>query len=355
MTLEASGKNQSSSPALRGYLPAVELAPGDRFPNFMLPDQTGATRSFLERAKGNPLLILGDGRDDALRALEATRKEHPEADCLALVAEEPAAAAKRAEALGLDFPLLGDSAGKIREALRRMLGFGPQGSFLVVLDANQRLIAARASPDGGELVRWAVDRLRARPPLPAAQSFGMAAPVLIVPDVLTPEHCRALIDRWETLGHEEGEVASIVKGEQTQRVHKEMKSRRDHRIMDDGVLSELTALVGRRISPELSKAFGFSKFRFDRFVVTCYDSARNDYFRRHRDNQTPGTADRRFALTLNLNTGDYEGGGLTFPEYGPHRYDPPAGGAILFSCSLLHEALPIARGRRFTLLSFLRS
>ncbi|HVT50940.1 MAG TPA: 2OG-Fe(II) oxygenase [Dongiaceae bacterium] len=340
---------------MRGYLPAVELAPGDRFPNFMLPDQTGATRSFLERAKGNPLLILGDGRDDALRALEATRKEHPEADCLALVAEGPAAAAKRAEALGLDFPLLGDSAGKIREALRRMLGFGPQGSFLVVLDANQRLIAARASPDGGELVRWAVDRLRARPPLPAVQSFGMAAPVLIVPDVLTPENCRALIDRWERLGHVEGEVHSIVAGVETSRVHRAMKSRRDHSIQDDSVLAELNAVIGRRIAPELDKAFAFQRFRFDRFNITCYDAERGDYFRRHRDNQSPATADRRFALTLNLNTGEYEGGELLFPEYGPYRYDPPAGAAILFSCSLLHEALPVTKGRRFTLLNFLRA
>jgi predicted 2-oxoglutarate/Fe(II)-dependent dioxygenase YbiX len=32
----------------------------------------------------------------------------------------------------------------------------------------------------------------------------------------------------------------------------------------------------------------------------------------------------------------------------------PAGGAIVFSCSLLHEALPVVRGRRFALLSFLR-
>jgi len=121
------------------------------------------------------------------------------------------------------------------------------------------------------------------------------------------------------------------------------------------LLAELSTLVGRRIGPELNKAFGFTRFLFDRFVVTCYDSERNDFFRRHRDNQTPGTENRRFALTLNLNTGEYEGGGLTFPEYGPHRYDPPVGGAILFSCSLLHEALPITRGRRFTLLNFLRN
>jgi predicted 2-oxoglutarate/Fe(II)-dependent dioxygenase YbiX len=181
------------------------------------------------------------------------------------------------------------------------------------------------------------------------------APVLLVPNVLTPEHCRMLIDRWERLGHEEGKVHSIVKGQETSRVHKVLKSRRDHLIMDEGVMKELAALVARRISPELDKAFGFTRFRFDRFTITCYDSERGDYFRRHRDNQTQSTADRRFALTLNLNTEEYEGGGLTFPEYGPHCYSPPTGAAILFSCSLLHEALPVTQGRRFTLLNFLRA
>jgi predicted 2-oxoglutarate/Fe(II)-dependent dioxygenase YbiX len=291
-----------------------------------------------------------------LRKLQSGGLEATGFDAMALVSEAPESAAQRAAKLGVTFPLLCDSAGKIREALRRMLGFGPRGSFAVLLDANQRVIAALVDLDSAKLVEQAIAQARALPqPDDAGQYLQGVAPVLIIPDVLSPEQCRALIDRWETLGNEEGEVASIVKGEQTQRVHKEMKSRRDHRIMDEAVLQELNALIGRRIAPELSKAFGFGKFRFDRFVVTCYDSERGDFFRRHRDNQTPGTADRRFALTLNLNTGEYEGGGLTFPEYGPHRYDPPAGGAILFSCSLLHEALPITKGRRFTLLNFLRS
>ncbi len=47
-------------------------------------------------------------------------------------------------------------------------------------------------------------------------------------------------------------------------------------------------------------------------------------------------------------------GDLLFPEYGPHHYRPASGAAILFACGLLHEALPVTRGRRFTLLSFLR-
>ena len=339
----------------KGFLPPVELAPGDRFPNFVLPDQTGEARSFLERAKGNPILIVGDSDDAGLQALAQAAPKDAGFTVMALVPDAPDAAAARAARLQIDFPLLGDSAGKIREALRRMLGFGPRGAFAVLLDSNQRITAATTGLDKADLVRAAVDRIRAVPRVEAGLDLKGVAPVLIIPNVLTPEDCRALIDRWERVGHEEGEVASIVQGEQVSRVHKAMKSRRDHRIMDEAVLRELMALIGRRIAPELDRAFGFTKFRFDRFIVTCYDAERGDRFNRHRDNQTPGTQDRRFALTLALNTGEYEGGGLTFPEYGPHRYDPPTGGAILFSCSLLHEALPVTKGRRFTLLNFLRS
>ena len=338
-----------------GFLPRVDLTPGDRFPNFLLPDQSGAVSSFLERAKGRPLLILGDSDDAGLQALHQANLGEAGADCLALVGEPPEAAAKRAERLGIDFLLLCDSAGKIRDALRRMMGFGPRGAFAVLLDPNQRVMHARADLDGAALLGWAVERARAVPRAEDAHYVRGIAPVLLVPDVLSGAQCRALIDRWETHGHEEGHVYSIVKGEEKRRLNKEMKSRRDHVVKDESLMNELATLIGRRIGPELNKAFNFGKFRFDRFKITCYDSERGDFFRRHRDNQTKETADRRFALTLNLNTEEYEGGGLIFPEYGPHRYNPPSGGAILFSCSLLHEALPITKGRRFTLLNFLRS
>jgi len=337
-----------------GFLPPCDLAPGDRFPNFVLPDQTGTARSFLERAKGRGLLIVGDSEDSGLQTLQQAGLDAAGFDVLALVAEMPDAAAKRAAKLEISFPLLCDYAGKIREAVRRMLGIGPRGVFAVLLEPNQRLTASMAGLQQADLINWAIDQARSTPRPDAGVYLKRVAPVLLVPDVLTRAHCLKLIERWETLGHQEGKVHSIVKGEEQSRVNPEMKSRRDHRIMDESVLQELATLIGRRIGPELDKAFGFSRFRFDRFVVTCYDSERGDRFRRHRDNQTPGTQDRRFAMTLNLNAGEYEGGGLTFPEYGPHCYDPPAGGAILFSCSLLHEALPITQGRRFTLLNFLR-
>jgi 2OG-Fe(II) oxygenase superfamily len=76
------------------------------------------------------------------------------------------------------------------------------------------------------------------------------------------------------------------------------------------------------------------------------------FFRAHRDNLSPATAHRRFALTLNLNDG-YQGGQLRFPEYGPELYRPAPGAALLFSCSHLHEVLEVTDGRRFALLSFL--
>ena len=41
------------------------------------------------------------------------------------------------------------------------------------------------------------------------------------------------------------------------------------------------------------------------------------------------------------------------PEFGPHLYRPAPGGAVVFSCSHLHEVTRVTGGRRFALLSFL--
>jgi predicted 2-oxoglutarate/Fe(II)-dependent dioxygenase YbiX len=57
-------------------------------------------------------------------------------------------------------------------------------------------------------------------------------------------------------------------------------------------------------------------------------------------------------MTINLNTPEYEGGCLWFPEYGPSLFRPQVGEAIIFSCSLLHEVTPVVFGKRYALLSF---
>lgn len=349
----SAGKEQHVTTMPTLPLPKVELAAGDRFPNFLLTDQDGKARWFLERAKGNPLLLFVDLPDTGIAALRAAADRFTAAgtDRLAIISGSEVEIAAKAQQLGADFPLLADTNGKILDALRRMTGAADAIPFAMALDANQRVLGFSQQAD---LAGWAVSLLAEAAPPAAGQRIEQMAPVLIVPNVLSPELCRGLMDRWEQLGHEEGIVHSIVDGTEVARSYDSMKRRRDHRIEDEAVLKPLMAVVGRRLAPELDKAFAFTKFKFDRFIVTCYEAERGDYFRRHRDNQSPSTADRRFALTLNLNTPDYEGGELVFPEYGMQRYSPPAGGAILFSCSLLHEALPVTKGRRFTLLSFLR-
>ena len=56
---------------------------------------------------------------------------------------------------------------------------------------------------------------------------------------------------------------------------------------------------------------------------------------------------------MNRDAEEYEGGNLRFPEFDDRSYRAPTGGAVVFSCSLMHEALPVTKGRRFCVLPFL--
>lgn len=117
----------------------------------------------------------------------------------------------------------------------------------------------------------------------------------------------------------------------------------DYTIEEEAIRSAIRVRVNRRIVPEIQKAFQFSVTRIERYIVACYDGEHQGFFRPHRDNGTKGTAHRRFACTINLNAEEYDGGNLRFPEFG----------ALVFSCSRLHEATPVTKGRRYTTLPFL--
>jgi len=119
------------------------------------------------------------------------------------------------------------------------------------------------------------------------------------------------------------------------------------------VLGALRERLAKRLIPALRQAFQFEATRVERFIVSCYDAGEGGFFRAHRDNTTRGTAHRRFAVTVNLNAEEFEGGELRFPEFGPRSYRAPTGGAVVFSCSLLHEAMPVTKGRRYAFLPFL--
>jgi predicted 2-oxoglutarate/Fe(II)-dependent dioxygenase YbiX len=334
--------NVVPQPAGPGGRPRLE--PGDRFPDFVLADQAGAPWGLYQHGQGLPTAVFLDSDESLRRSLRDLAESYGAAQLNCVVVDSGAqgeAAPPR---------ILADPTGRFRQGVREMSGQRvPMHPLAVLLDRNQRILALSAD---GDLARWALVRWSEEAPAPAA-AISHVAPVLTVPNVLSRTDCHALIARWHASGHEAGTVRSMVNGQLVERVYEEMKKRRDHQLNDPAVRKPLMALVARRLGPELNKAFCFGSFRFDRVLIACYDAERGDYFRRHRDNTTPATAGRRFALTLNLNSDEHDGGELIFPEYGDYRYKPETGAAVVFSCSLLHEALPVTRGTRFALLSFL--
>ena len=130
------------------------------------------------------------------------------------------------------------------------------------------------------------------------------------------------------------------------------KRRRDHTLTDQDLIEATRIRIRRRIAPEIKKIHQFEVTRIERYIVSCYSAEDRGHFTQHRDNTTKGTAHRRFAVSINLNS-EFQGGEVSFPEYGPRGFKPPPGGAVVFSCSLLHAVSPVVEGRRFAFLPFL--
>ena len=57
-------------------------------------------------------------------------------------------------------------------------------------------------------------------------------------------------------------------------------------------------------------------------------------------------------MSINLND-DFEGGEVSFPEYSPRGFKAPRGGAVIFSCAMLHAVGRATGGRRYAFLPFL--
>ena len=233
-------------------------------------------------------------------------------------------------------------------AVRDRFGLGATEGGWFLLDPALRILE-RAPLETPQAL---LARLPHLPPLAAHAGVPLVAPVLIVPRVFEPELCRRLIAYYEARGGERSGVMRDIDGK-TVGVMDPMKSRRDVTVEDDGLRRELLGRVERNLKPMVARAFQFNATRIERYLVACYDADEGGYFRAHRDNQTLGTAHRRFACSINLNAEDFEGGDVRFPEFGPRTYRPPTGGAVVFCCSLQHEATPVTRGRRYAFLPFL--
>jgi peroxiredoxin/predicted 2-oxoglutarate/Fe(II)-dependent dioxygenase YbiX len=223
-----------------------------------------------------------------------------------------------------------------------------------VLDPRLRVLGIFGVGDDpaghtARVVEFVASLPRFGPPVAAA----VQAPVLVVPHIFEPQLCQTLIQYYDDRGGEDSGYMVEQGGKTVGVIDHAHKRRRDREIEDDALRTTCMHRIHDRLTPEIHKAFQFRATRMDRYIVACYEADTGGHFRPHRDNTTKGTAHRRFAVSLILNTGEFEGGHLRFPEYGPHLYSAPAGGAVVFSCSLLHEATPVTHGKRYVFLPFL--
>ncbi|NHB78117.1 redoxin domain-containing protein [Rhodobacter sp. M37P] len=222
----------------------------------------------------------------------------------------------------------------------------------VVIDPTMRVIAAIPfREDRGDIaaVMAVIDDL---PPPERYAGVEIMAPILFLPRVFEPELCRHLIGLYEAQGGEESGFMREVDGRTIGITDPGFKRRKDYNIEDKDLISALQARFVRRVVPEIKKVYQFKVTRMERYIVSCYAAEDGGHFSAHRDNTTKGTVHRRFAVSVNLND-DFEGGEVSFPEYGPRSFKAPPGGAVVFSCSLLHKVSTVTKGRRFAFLPFL--
>ncbi len=329
------------------------LMPGDRIPDFMRPDPAGKPVMFLDLHLGQPMALFICGRAAApetraaLAALEAPGADWGQVTRVALALGTPAECAALVKDSGSSGTLLADDG-----ALSQHLLGAPAASLTaLVLDDNLRIThRLEAGADLKGLVTK-VAALYAARPRPQGQVSRGQAPVLFIPRVLDAEFCDGLIGLFEETGGTPSGVA-YVKGDTADwKPDPAVKMRRDIYLQEGPWLERVKDALVRRVLPEIQRCFNYQVTQHEVFKVIRYDAGAG-YFRPHRDNESRDTQHRRFAMTLNLNTGAYDGGQLHFPEFGPDLYEPERGGAVIFSCSLLHEAVPVTRGNRYALLGF---
>jgi peroxiredoxin len=336
------------------------LLPGDPAPYFHAEALGGNPRYAFDTAAGRPVLLLFLG----------SAGWPPSTEALATIARYRAVFDDvRANVFGVSIDPTDVTQGRIAPdlpgvrwfvdrdlAVSRLYGAvlgaeGEKSRYLphwLVLDPTLRVVSAHPIERGEAAIASLTDLVE-HPEEPPA------APVLVVPRVFDRDLCGRLIGYYDARGGEESGFMREENGITVAKLDHAHKKRADCLIEDTGLLGEARARLNRFLRPQILKAFQFEVTRVERWMVACYDGDADGgggHFRAHRDNTTKGTAHRKFACTINLNAEDCEGGDLSFPEFGQRTYRAPTGGAVIFSCSLLHEARRVTKGKRYAFLPF---
>jgi len=340
------------------------LQPGDPAPWFHQRSSVNANYAF-DSAAGRYLVLcffLSAANERARAALEAASARGGlfDDDKAAFfgVSIDPADEAQRRVATRLPgYRYFWDSDGKISKLYGALPveaqapGAGARQMW-VVLDPTLRILKLTPFSEDGAANEEIFAFLDALPPPARFAGFELQAPVLVLPNVFEAEFCERLITLYNSSGGQESGFMREKDGKTVIAHDYGHKRRKDHEIVDLEVIKHAQNRIIRRVAPEILKVHQFQVTRMERYILSCYAVEDGGHFAPHRDNTTKGTLHRRFAVSVNLNA-DYDGGEVSFPEYSRHGLKPPLGGAVVFSCSLLHTVSKVTRGRRYAFLPFL--
>jgi predicted 2-oxoglutarate/Fe(II)-dependent dioxygenase YbiX len=328
----------------------MPIVPGEPAPWFKAPTPSNPEFVF-DTVAGRYILMAFLPRDDiaasgaALQTLAAHRALFDDERLSAfVVVRDPGTAAGAQDMRGLRWFL--DLDGAVSRLYGALSADGAETPMWILLDPTLRVLGRVQLSNAGMVL----DHVANLPPPSEHAGVPLHAPVLIAPRIFEPALCAQLVALHEADG---GRFTGVMRdaGDRTVAVMDELKKRRDVLVKDDVLQATLRERLQRRLFPLIERALGFTATHIERYVVSCYDAADGAVFHAHRDSTTFATAHRKFACSINLNDG-FSGGDLRFPEFGPKTYRPPPGGAVVFSCALLHEATEVTAGRRYAFLPF---
>lgn len=340
----------------------AHLAPGDPAPSVMQRNSSGE-RYHLDIAAGRALVLCFFGSSTTQHGaavLAAVRERRDlfndvQAAFFGVTNDREDEAQKRLFTVAPGYRFFWDYDNLVARAYGVTPMDGSEGMYLgqwVIVNPMMRVTAVIPfRPDRGDIAE-ALAHIAAVPPAGRIAGLDAQAPVILLDNVFDQETCRRLIASYNGADRELSGVMREIDGRTRIVLDDAHKRRRDHLLPEGNERKNVNALIQRRILPEIAKIHQFKVTRIERYLVACYAAEDNAHFRPHRDNTTKGTAHRRFAVSINLND-DFDGGEVVFPEYGERGFRPSAGGAVVFSCSLLHAVTQVTRSRRYAFLPFL--
>lgn len=352
-----------AAPSIRPYVQS--LWPGALAMPFDARDEQGRKIGLADDHISGHYLLLAFLNDPAsergsniLRSLAALADGLEEANATVIAASaspEAALLKKLKREAGFEWPIVGDPSGALFASYGLHKGSATSDRLVLITPFRQIRAWFDIEDDIASSLETIMDILDKSKSAEEMRWAPPHAPVLIVPNVLSGEECAKLVESVET------DTPFMVRRPQAGEVSGNYRvpvydhnrqDRVDTIIRDPQVLAFLDERIFGRVTPMIKKAFAYDVTRREDLHIARYEGARDGIAMGHRDNVDAPGAHRKFALSMSLNE-EYEGGEITFEEFSPRGYRVPAGTAMVFSSSLLHEVQETTSGVRYNLISHL--